>query len=140
MNKYENGKIYKIVCNITNEIYIGSTIENLTRRLKRHMSKKDCLSKNIIERGDYKIELIRNYPCNNRIELLWEERRHIDNNNCINTERPITTKEEQIEYRKNWRKENKNIKINCECGSIIQKQELARHKKSKKHLNYINNK
>ena len=29
-NKYVNGKIYRIVCNITGEQYIGSTIQSLT--------------------------------------------------------------------------------------------------------------
>ena len=39
MNKYQNAKIYKIVCNITNKIYIGSTCEpKLSRRLAGHRS------------------------------------------------------------------------------------------------------
>jgi len=34
---YSQGKIYKIVCNITNEVYFGSTKEKyLSRRLSRH--------------------------------------------------------------------------------------------------------
>ena len=59
-NKYQEGKIYKIVCNITNEVYIGSTIERLEERLSIHKTakRKNCMSRNIINRGDYKIELI----------------------------------------------------------------------------------
>jgi predicted GIY-YIG superfamily endonuclease len=35
---YSRGKIYKIVCNITNKIYIGSTCEpTLARRLAWHV-------------------------------------------------------------------------------------------------------
>lgn len=36
-NKYEHSKIYKIVCNITNEIYIGSTYNELHTRLSNHI-------------------------------------------------------------------------------------------------------
>ena len=33
---YANGKIYKIVNNIDNEIYVGSTIMSLVRRKAQH--------------------------------------------------------------------------------------------------------
>ena len=35
-NKYKNGKIYSIKCNITDNIYIGSTIQTLIKRLNDH--------------------------------------------------------------------------------------------------------
>ena len=36
---YQLGKIYKIVCNITGSVYIGSTCENrLSRRLSHHVN------------------------------------------------------------------------------------------------------
>ena len=37
-NKYNNSKIYKIVCNITNEVYYGSTVQGLSKRLKGHVN------------------------------------------------------------------------------------------------------
>ena len=42
-------------------------------------------------------------------------------------------------YEKNKEKinEKKKEKITCECGSIIRKSDLARHKKSGKHLEYL---
>mmetsp|Transcript_32665 Transcript_32665/g.38319 ORF Transcript_32665/g.38319 Transcript_32665/m.38319 type:complete len:103 (+) Transcript_32665:95-403(+) len=52
MVNYKNGKIYKIVCNETNEIYIGSTTQTLTDRLCQHVSKfkhnnpRACMFKN----------------------------------------------------------------------------------------------
>ena len=112
-NKYQQGKIYKIVCNITNEVYYGSTINTLKRRLQNHTAKtkRPCMSKQILDRGDYKIELIKDYPCNNEEELRWEERRIIDNNICINKFLPIITEEEKIEKKsiasKNWYNKNK---------------------------------
>jgi len=141
MNKYENGKIYKIVCNITNEIYIGSTIQTLNRRLRRHKNKKDCVSRNIINRGDYEIILIKDYRCNNMWELEEEERKYILENECINYQIPHRTKKE---YEKEWREKNKERikennkkraeKIECECGSVVSKRHIARHLKTQKHL------
>ena len=36
MNRYENGKIYKITDVGYNKCYIGSTCENLSKRMERH--------------------------------------------------------------------------------------------------------
>ena len=36
MNKYHNGKIYKIVDNAYTKQYIGSTTESLSRRMSKH--------------------------------------------------------------------------------------------------------
>ena len=94
---YQNGKIYKIECNITNEIYIGSTCElTVARRLtghvnnhKRYKNGKSCshlTSFKIIERGDYNIYLIENFPCNNKDELTkrdGETIKSMQNDNII---------------------------------------------------------
>lgn len=155
MNKYENGKIYKIHCNITNEIYIGSTIYTLETRLRGHLCFKDCLSKNIIDRGDYEIILIKDYPCNNKQELLWEERRHLENNICINKRLPIITEEEHKQNKKIYRDNNKHKdkgyqdrhrdkknkraaeKINCPiCNLELRRDSLLKHTK-RKHNNNI---
>ena len=34
---------------------------------------------------------------------------------------------------------NKKTIMKCECGSEIQKTDVARHKKSQKHIKYVNN-
>ena len=84
MPNYQDGKIYKIVCNITDECYIGSTTEpTIARRLAGHVStfkswkktgKGDYItSYDIIGRGDYQIFLIENYSCNSRDELHSRE-------------------------------------------------------------------
>ena len=177
--RYQQGKIYKIVCNITNEIYIGSTIETLNRRLTNHKvkTKRPCMSKQILDRGDYKIELIKDYPCNNEEELKWEERKYIDNNICINKFSPIITEEEKIERKniahKNWYNKNKQYvldkekedrkinpekykqreqnrknkqerlekskiygekKIKCECGALVRRDSIYKHRKTMKHI------
>jgi hypothetical protein len=119
MPNYANGKIYKIVCNITGEQYIGATTQKLSQRLTCHVSKKNTdklyKSKDIILRGDYQIVLIENYPCNNKEELERKEREHIEANICVNKYIPTRTREEYIETNrelillrgKEWYEKNK---------------------------------
>lgn len=144
-NKYKNGKIYKIVCNIKSETYYGSTIQTLRKRLIQHKTNKkiNCVSRNIIDRGDYKMELIKDYPCNSRYELEEEEKKYIIENECINVKIPHRTQKEYKEDNKDKIKqqmkeyyENNNKtaeKITCECGAVIRRDSLTKHIKSFKH-------
>jgi len=102
MPNYQNGKIYKIVCNNTNKQYIGSTCFDLSSRLQQHtyFPSNHCVSKEIIEEGNYDIILVENYPCNNKEELEKRERHYIETLNCINVVIPGRTKKE-------WYKDNK---------------------------------
>jgi len=61
-----------------------------------------------------------------------------DNKEKIKEKRKIYY-EQNKETRKQYRKQYNSIKFNCECGATIQKHNKARHIKSKKHQNYINN-
>mgnify|MGYP003661812610 CR=1 FL=1 len=135
-NKYQQGKIYKIVCNITSEVYYGSTRETLNRRLAKHIRNNSCICRNIIERGDYKIELVKDYPCNNQYELEEEEGKYIRENECINITIPHRTKKEwyQDNKEKILEKQKEKIleKVKCECGVISTKKHLSRHQKSMK--------
>jgi hypothetical protein len=127
-NKYQQGKIYKIVCNITNEIYIGSTTEELKRRLAKHKQpKRSQISRQIIERGNYKIELIKDYPCNSRWELEEEERKYILENKCINKSIPHRTIQE-------INNQKKLDKITCECGATVRRDSIYQHRKTMKHI------
>ena len=48
--RYKSGIIYQIVCNITNEVYIGSTCDTLEDRLNQHHFKTNrCVSKLILK-------------------------------------------------------------------------------------------
>ena len=105
--RYENGKIYQIVCNITGEVYIGSTRQDLEYRLNKHINDGNCSSKQIIERGDYTSSIIEDYPCRNENELLWRERFYYDTMECINMVRPIITEEERVLNHKEWYVNNK---------------------------------
>jgi hypothetical protein len=91
---YANGKIYRIDCLNTNEVYIGSTCQpTLAKRLAQHVAqikywkeKKTNFktSFSIIERGNYKISLIELFPCNTKDELSAQEGFYIRNIKCVN--------------------------------------------------------
>lgn len=100
---YKNAKIYKIMCNITGELYIGSTTSTLVKRLHIHKKKQGCSSKQIIERGDYVIVLVEEYPCENKQQLLMRERYWFDIIPNINKIRPYVSKEEKKQYVKEYK-------------------------------------
>lgn len=103
-NKYNNSKIYKIVDIGYNEMYIGSTTKKLTERMANHRCSyranknvgaiKILFDKYGVE--NCKIELIENFPCNNKEELHKKEGEHIKNNNCVNKNIAGRTKKEYI--------------------------------------------
>jgi hypothetical protein len=101
MPDYSKSKIYKIVCNITGEIYIGSTTQKLCARLAGHRSDlkktiRACSAKQILERGNYSIILCEEICCNTKEQLEAIERRWIETNTCINKTIPGRT---ELEYR-----------------------------------------
>ena len=97
---YQLAKIYEIVCKITDERYIGSTAQPLSSRLAGHRKQLDCSSRQIIERGEYYINLLEDCPCENREQLLKKEREWYDKLDCINKIRPYTSPEEKKEQKK----------------------------------------
>ncbi len=114
MINYETSKIYKIVCNKTNKIYIGSTTKKyLSSRLSGHKysfeNNLQVKSSEIIKNGDYNILLIENYPCNSKDELRARERFYIENNECVNRLKPGRTKKEY--YQDNKEHIKKNVKL-----------------------------
>jgi hypothetical protein len=118
MNRYENGKIYKIVCNKTGLVYIGSTCLTLCKRLYKHkqhykewLNKKYCYvsSFKIIENNDYDIILIEEYPCDNKMLLRQRERYWIDNIDCVNIVKSFVSIEEKKENNKIYNDNNKDI-------------------------------
>jgi len=109
-----NGKIYKIVCNITGDTYYGSTIKSLKYRLSEHKSDYKRYLNNkyhyktsfkIIENGNYRIELVEKYGCMNRKQLESIERVYIEGYPCINKFIPTRTDKEYREKNKEKKKE-----------------------------------
>jgi hypothetical protein len=106
MPDYTKGKIYKLICNETNKIYIGSTCQELSKRKADHKNDynrwqinkttKNISSYDIIKNNNYDIILIEEYLCNNKNELHARERYWIEQYDCVNKIIPTRT---QHEYR-----------------------------------------
>jgi len=82
MNRYQRGKIYSIRSDSTDEIYIGSTIQPLSERLREHRNKYKLhkegkyhyvSSFKLLEHDNHYIELVELYPCNSKEELQRRE-------------------------------------------------------------------
>jgi hypothetical protein len=117
MVNYNNGKIYKIVCNETGEVYYGCTTQKLNKRKECHVGKaKDKIYSSyiIINRGNWTMSLIENYACSSKEELQARENEYILNNPCVNKIRSYNTPEERElkkqkdkELQAKWREENR---------------------------------
>jgi hypothetical protein len=148
MPDYQNGKIYKIWSPQGNEIYIGSTVNSLAKRLGHHKSVRDCRSRYLFENyDDVRIELIEEYPCDNKIQLNKKEGEHIRENTCLN--RCIAGRTPK-ECKKVWRENNKEYnneyyennkerlsqKFDCECGGKYIRANKSNHIKTKLHIDF----
>jgi len=152
MTDYSQAKIYKIECNITNEVYYGSTTLSLSQRITHHKARRDCSAIKIIDIGNFNIKVIEEYPCNSKKELEARERWYIENNLCVNERIPGRTRKEWREdnrdkilaQKKKYREANKveieahnSTKIKCECGCEIRRNDLARHRRTKRHADLL---
>ena len=91
MPNYSLSKIYKLVSNMTSDIYIGSCLMRLSTRLSGHKKKDNtCVSKKLfVNDAIITIVLIENFPCHTKNELKARELHHITTNNCININKPF---------------------------------------------------
>ena len=97
MPDYAKTVIYKLYSDNlpADQIYWGHTTTALKKRLSRHVSDRNCVSRRIIEAGSYHIEEVEKWPCKNKNEALWRERWWIENKSCMNRNLPILTEEER---------------------------------------------
>ncbi len=135
--KYQNGKIYNIICNETGEVYYGSTIMPLDIRIGSHICKYNCWNKDkksqyyksfdIIERGNYSYNIVELFSCNSNEELLKREGYYQLNFPCIN---------KVVAGGKNGKSFKSNICHNCTVCSFEtnKKSTIDSHNTSKAHL------
>lgn len=129
---YKNAKIYKL----TGEnglCYYGSTIRDLNTRLIEHRckSKKNfCITSKLLTNPT--IELLENYPCNNKIELLERERWYIENNECVNRKVPNKQRKEH--------KQTEKYKAQQKEYNQTEKRKAINNERNRKYRNIQENK
>jgi len=154
-NKYSLGKVYEIVCNITDQRYIGSTCEEfLSQRLANHrgsfkryknnhineIKQNYSTSYKILEGDNYYINLLEIVNASCKDELLARERYYINTLTCVNKCIPLRTKKEY--YKDNIKEitEKKSVNNICECGGKYRTDNKVHHLKTIKHNNFLKEK
>jgi hypothetical protein len=108
---YKNGRIYKIISDETDKIYIGSTTQPLSKRLSVHKSnyKQYLLGRSsrltsfdLIALGPVQIVLVELYPCKTKEELEKQECYYIKlyKNIVVNKVHPTRTQKEYYNDKK----------------------------------------
>ena len=128
-NKFDKAKIYQIVDNTNDNVYIGSCCSSLKTRLSKHkfsyiicifnniksfeiIKNKDYIkSFDIIKNNDYKIELLEDCDINTKHELLEREHFYIENNKCLNKNIPDISYKQYYNINKDYQKEYCKKKI-----------------------------
>ena len=105
MPNFSKGKIYKLVSNKSSDVYIGSCLVDLSKRLYGHKSKSNkAVSKSMFVDGAIiSIVLIEDCPCENKNQLKARELHFITTLECINKNKPFIT-DIDIVNRKEWMK------------------------------------
>ena len=159
------GHIYKIICTVDEKFcYIGSTFNRLGKRFEKHRClykrwsdgeiTKSCscfpfFKKHGVE--NFKIVLIKSYEvCREHVK----DRRHLEayetlwicRTKCCNVNMPIRYLNKE-QFKQRYKKyyevnreqilERANQKIECECGCMISRAHIPRHRKTKKHIDLM---
>ena len=163
MVDYNNGKIYKILNTINDEVYVGSTTQSLAKRMSWHRnslnskrSKKQVLYQYMKEYGvdNFYIELVECFSCKSKEELLAREGHWI---RCVGTLNCRVSGRTKEQYRQDNRdmyaessrkyyqnkkeqiKEKQVEKIQCECGLFYSRANKNQHVKTLIHSKRMNN-
>jgi hypothetical protein len=157
MPDYSKSKIYVIKSNNFNKWYVGSTTKKtINDRYSQHKwafkqiqkgnpSECNYTSNKLLEKGDCYIELIEEYPCNDKYELKKRENYWINQYDTINKVRyiedeNISEEEKKQKYLKQVEKRNANKTFCiCQCGGRyeLKNTDVKRHQKTRKHLKYL---
>jgi hypothetical protein len=170
MPDYQQGKIYKITYG--DEVYYGSTALTLKKRMSYHKKEfkrwkngtgSNCRSYTLFDKYGFEncpIELVEDYPCETKKELLIREDWYLKNMACINKNSAHRTEEEFREQKrqryldhieeilektrqhyqanKEVILEKKKERFVCECGRECRRDGIAEHRKSAIHLSKLN--
>ena len=121
-NKYSRSKVYKLVDQINNYFYIGSTTSELSKRLswhkqhiQQHPDRKLNRYMDTVGKDNFKIILIEEFNLSSTIQLLREEdkyiQQYINDDKCLNSFRAMRSPEERKVYHENYRNEHPDEKL-----------------------------
>ena len=128
---YQNTKIYKIWSPNSEKVYVGATVQTLAQRMGKHRKpSNDTQSKLIIDLGDAKIELIEEFPCNNKMESDRKEGAYIRSLNCVNKQIAGRTMKEWSDEHENELKA-KRKEYNLNNKELVAKIKHASYEKNK---------
>lgn len=157
MPDYSKGKIYQILNNVDNDVYVGSTCVPLAKRMWKH--KWEFENRQFIDRpltnkmkllgvDAFYIELIEHAPCSNKEELRAREGFFIRQRGTLNKmtagKQKSEWREEHREYLKQkartyyYENHDKQLQtrkehIICDkCGCSVRRSGMSTHKKSNK--------
>ncbi len=164
MNKYNTSIIYTIKCldNNIKDFYIGSTT-NFKQRKNKHYS--NCYNENNKEFNKKLYKFIRNnggwdnFTMHKMMEINCDDKKELYKieGQMIKYYKPSLNKKIEGRTLKQYRQDNKDKikeyreknkdklkekaseKVKCECGCMIRRSDIAKHRKTKKHINIINN-
>ena len=140
---YKNGKIYKILNDMNDEVYVGSTTQSLSKRMAKHRSmlgSKNKINYNIyrqmreLGKEHFYIELIEEYPCDNVEQLRAREGAFIRELGTLNTRIEGRTKKEYTADTKNTKREY-DMKRREEKREEIKEQKKQHYEKNKERIN-----
>lgn len=125
---YNDGKIYLIYLPGLEEYgYIGSTVQTLEQRMKRHKYQKEskqpyqfasCVF--FQDENEVCIKLLEDYPCNTKQELLEREKYWLDEfPDAVNKNPPILSEEDRL---------MRSREISLRCYYAKQEQNIARNR------------
>lgn len=156
------GFIYKIKNNTDDACYVGSTVLPINQRmyyhvkaynywLKTNRSKRLCASYELFDKygvDQCSIELLQVVPYESRKDVRLIEDEWISNTaSTLNKNRACINKQQHLDSMKAWRELNKEYnknymtqKVTCECGKEVALASMSLHKKTKFHLNHLENK
>ena len=133
--------IYKIINYDDNRVYYGHTKQPINMRFGSHKYKaKKGISR--CSTKDFNFDNAEILCCEEIETETYDdvrklERYYIENNECVNKDRPIVSDEERKlkskQAKEKWLENVGSKLIECECGAIIHRREKPRHLKSKKH-------
>jgi len=150
MVNYSEAKIYKVLNSVDEEIYVGSTTQQLAQRMAKHRydskrgNTKFHQHINCIGINNFYIELICKYPCDNVEELNSKEGECIRKIGTLNKnvsgrngKQYYEDKRSKIlEQKHQYYEQNKYI-CTCICGSNVQKIKMTKHMRTRKHRLFI---